>query len=312
MAKQPETTVAPPRRNWRDIAQSGGHRRSSTGIARKRRLHVLGRWAGLGLLAVCSLGAATYGVYAASQGVPSITPESRSLSRISFRTDGVLDDRWFTQACALRPGDPMDDVDVHAVKAVMESHGQVREATVMLRMPDELVVEVHERTPVLRARVAADGKTVSVLIARDGTVYEGSNYPQETLRALPYLGGVRFRKDATGQIVPLEGMGIVATLMDTARHAYPDIYAGWRVVSCDRFTDPGAPGAVISVASRHAGEIIFAPHDFGVQVERLAQVMQGEAKAPSPREIVRIDLSLPDQAIVEFKGNTRPLAGGRR
>jgi len=297
-----QPTTPDPRRNWRDIAQSAGHRRSSTGIARRRRFVVVGRWLGIGAVLLLAGGAAAFGVYSlSSPESPSARRDGQTLARITFRTDGVLNERWFASVCALRPGDPVSDIDIQRVKAAMEGHGQVREARVMLRMPDELVVEVRERIPLLRARVASEeGRTRTVLISREGHVYEGANYSPKTVAALPFLGGVTFRKE-DGRIVPVRGMDVVADLLDTARRRHPEIYAGWRVVSCERFKDPASPGALISVASRHADEIVFAPSDFRTQVDRLADVLYKLAARPKPPEIARVDLSLPGQAIVEEK-----------
>jgi hypothetical protein len=64
---------------------------------------------------------------------------------------------------------------------------------------------------------------------------------------------------------------------------------------------PGLARALISVASRHADEIVFAPSDFRTQVDRLADVLYKLAARPKPPEIARVDLSLPGQAIVEEK-----------
>lgn len=292
------------KRNWRDIQQSGA-RRATTRHARMRRLVNIGRWMLVAVLGAVLVGAAVYGVKAATEGTGGAEVQ-RVLAKVTFRTDGVLNDAWLRQACELKLGTPMDELNIHNLKLQLESFGQVREARLTRKLPDELVVEVRERTPVLRARVGlADGRTKLVLIARDGVVFDGYNYPSETIRALPFLAGVRFRRDGDG-IAPIEGMDVVADLLETARREQPYIYSGWTILSLERFHgDATRPGSVIKVNSRHVGEIVFAPGQFKEQIDRLAKVIR-HTLSTRPREINRIDLSLPEQAVVQYQGAKNP------
>ncbi len=244
---------------------------------------------------------AGYGIHTSGQKLAIFepAPDPTAIARLDFESDGVLDSAWFAQHFPIASGTPALGFDVHALKMKVERFGQVARASVSITLPDTLVVRVQEHVPVLRARVQVPGGAIkTVLIAAGGEVYEGFQYPPARLRSLPGLVGVRFRQ-AEGRFLPVELMKTVAPLLHEARHDFPELYARWEWISLqDMPADPSAPNAIISVRSRDIDTIVFAPRVYYRQLRKLSEVV-ALAEDQDIRSFRRIDLSIPDQAIVQ-------------
>ena len=288
-------------RSWRQIEQSA-QRQIVTVLARKRRIYSLLRFAGISLGLVVLIFAAGYGTYlfnTRSRNVRLVLP-GEPLRETVFQSDGVLTRKWFSSEFPLNPDTSLMELDIFDLKTRLESSGQIREATVTRRFPDRLEVRIEERVPILRARVGeAGGETREVLISNRGAVYTGSGYAKTRIDQLPYLGGVRFVRNASG-IRPLEGIDTVARLLSAARSRFPGIYATWKVVSCEDFSgDTSAPNASILVKGPRVKEIVFAPERFDEQLFQLDRVLEYSADRRI-KVLKRVDLSLGEQVAVQY------------
>jgi hypothetical protein len=224
------------------------------------------------------------------------------VSRITLRTDGVLNDKWISRALDMKRGMDIDKLDVAAVRAKLLAIGQVKSAAVTLKMPGDLVVELREQSPVMKARVQlSPGIVKTLLISREGVVYEGFNYPDGTLRALPWVEGLTIRKNPGGKdYAPLTGLEPVTNLLETARTGWPYLYRDWNSVSLARYKGADSQVSLLEVTTRSTGRLVFSVRNFDSQLRKLEMVLkQGAANTPVP--IVRIDLSLDAQAIVEYQ-----------
>lgn len=296
--KKPSTESS----TWRSIAQNG-RLRSTSAAARARRLGRWFRWSAV-VAGVLLVGAGVgYGVYFSGSHLEVFDPKSDpvALSRYDFASDGVLDQAWMEAQFPFEDGASAMSFDVRTLQAALERVGQVSEARVSIVLPDTIKVRVHEREPLLRARVRTPGGDVrTVLVAADGAVFEGSRYPLEMLRHLPGLTGVRFQWEGD-RFRPIEAMRTVAPLIEQARARFPELYRSWQWISLEDLpTDPDAPRALISVKSREADQIIFAPRVFHRQLSKLSEVV-GLSRERNLSGFRRIDLSFSDQAIVQFR-----------
>jgi len=287
--------------DWRDLPQ--GNRKKTTKVARKRRWMRICKASGLTLLLCALVGGFVYSLYFAGSSIPQMDDLSRHqpVRQVTFITDGVLDETWLFRKIGLTSQTDISSIDIQAIKNTLEGVGQIKEASVSRNLPGELIVSVRECSPVLRAATADDkGRRIRLLIARDGTVFEGINYPAKALRSLPYIGGVRFSRAEDGSILPIKGMDVVAELLEKARNRMPEIYSTWTVVSCDRFSgDVSKPDALIKIKSKLIEELTFKPENFDLQIERLAEVIQF-VQAEHRTDILSIDLSYADQAVVSY------------
>ena len=293
------------RREWSDIQQAD-HGRSTTGVARKRKWTRIWRWTALVMLAAVICGALAYASVSASKDSNSLEP-SASLEKVTFRTDGVLNDKWLAKALEVRHGMSMTSVDIAKIRQLLEANGQIKSAAVTLHLPNELVVEVRERMPILRAQAqVASGIVKTLLISSDGTIYTGSNYPANTIRALPYVDGVVFRKNGDGY-EPLGDIQPVAKLLDTARTGWPKFYRDWHIVSLKRYRGSDSLMSNVEIQSKTLGKLTLSVKDVDNQMRRLAQALASGA-ASDGRQIVGVNLSIPGQAIVDYSGVAQPAA----
>ncbi len=294
-------------KSWRTIHQIGG-RQAVTAIARKRRFMAQVKVCGYILILLVTAGGFAYSInfFRSNHNQILLAGPSSPVRRIVFQSDGVLNQDWFEKNIPWLREKEIFEVDIFAIKTLLEMKGQISSANVTRRFPDELIIEVKEREPILRARVPGNkGKIKEVMIARDGVVYFGEYYSRTSYQELPYLGGIRFKKE-NGHINSLHGMDIVAELLDSARLRYPSIYQSWRVVSCEHFDGlKDFSGEFIKIRSRDIQEIIFTPTDFDRQLDQLARIMK-ISKQKNANEIKRIDLTMIDQVAVQFIPYSRP------
>lgn len=298
--KQKGGTSADGEQSWRKLA---GPRRSRVNSpqARKRR-HT--RWVKffLGLSLVLAVaGGLTWAGWALKNREKKIvvTPTSKPIERILFDTDGVLPDNWLSKTVDLRPGMSMMEADIHALKASLEAHAQVKSASVERVFPSDLRIHVAERQPALRLAVAgADGKRLLRLVARDGVVYDGLGYPKATLKNLPF---VQPYQHVDKSFFPMRGIERVAELLELVRRSEPKLFRTWEVVSLEHYSgDLELPGQVIEVRSTIVPRIIFsASADYSRQLDRLSYILEYVKNQGNP-SLERIDLSLRGSAAVQF------------
>jgi hypothetical protein len=285
------------RREWSDIQQAE-HQRSTTTIARRRKWARIGRWAAFAALAFGLCGALVYASMSASKDVAALEPAA-ALSKITFSTDGVLNDRWLAEKLSIQSGMSMNNLDIAGIRRLLETQGQIKSASVTLRLPNELVVEIRERIPILRVQAQVEpGVVKTLLISDEGAIYEGSNYPVNTLRALPYVDGVPIRRQGDGY-ESIDGIKPVAELINLARGAYSNLYKDWYIVSLRRYKGADSPASLIDVSSRSTGKLVFALENFNDQLRMLTIVLRNGA-ATDPRPIVGIDMSVSGQVFVDY------------
>ncbi|HNX04202.1 MAG TPA: FtsQ-type POTRA domain-containing protein [Opitutales bacterium] len=289
------------RREWSDIQQDDT-RRSTTEVARRRKWSRIGRIVSLCLLALVICGALIFAYVSASRNDAALEP-SAFLEKVTFRTDGVLNDRWLARALDIREGMAMNAIDIASVRRKLEASGQIRTAAVTLRLPRELVIEVRERMPILRAQAeVGQGKVRTLLISSDGTIFEGSDYPVNSIRALPYVDGVVFRRRGEGY-EPVQNIGPIADMLSTTRTNWPKLYADWQVVSLKRYRGL-EQGSIVEVKSKTLGRLQFTPDNVDNQLRRLFGIITNGATR-DPRKVVGVNLTIPGQAIVEYSATEK-------
>jgi hypothetical protein len=286
--------------SWRGIKQEG-KLRSTTAAAKQKRLSRWGRFAALGLGAIILLGGLAYGIHFSTRQLSALNPApaQQSLETVDFVSDGVLNESWFRRNFPLDQETASLDYDIFGLQEKLLRHGQIQDATVAIELPSTLIVRIVEKVPVMRLRLRKpDGEIAVMLIASDGSVYEGEEYPPEALRRLPGLDRVRPQWDGD-EIRPIPGVDLVAQLLDRARLLFPQLYADWKVVSFERFDgDPQNPGTLIFVKSGFVERITFAPQAFDPQLRKLNEVVT-LAREQNSRGLRKVDVSFPGQAIIE-------------
>ena len=278
-----------------------------------------GRWrlavAGLRVVGVvaAALGA-TWGVWQVTEALQEdakkmpAAAKTVAVKNFELTTDaeGVLDSTWLRQALALPKTASLMELDLEQLRGRLLASGQVSTASLTRKFPDTLTVRLTERKPILRVKAQlGEGEARTLLVARDGVVFEGFGFSVDRLAELPWLDGVRLvRQD--GKIRPIEGLKPVADLLARARLEAGHLYATWQVVSLahlefDQEIEVRATGGTVLVFA--------AGRDFFPQLAKLDSLWERFANLPVPPS--RIDLSLGREVPVAFPQLTAsPLVQG--
>ena len=306
MAKTKRSSRKSTAPSWRAIKQKRG-KRAVTFTARLRKLKFFARFAGWGaaIVGVVAIGALCFYLLKTATDFFHLSGPPKPLGQVVMHTNGVLDESWLKNYFKPRGSTYLMDIDIRGLKKNLEASGQVRSATLERQFPDTLVVSLSEYQPVAKVAVRGKNKKTHIyLVSKEGVVYEGHNYPRATLEYLPYLDGVQL-KQVKGGFRPIQGMEVVAELLDLARRSAPELYADWQVISLKNFLpDPHAVGATLTVRTKSTGEIIFSPKNFQEQLDRLEYIVQ-YIQEEHIRRVKRIDLTLEDQAAVQLAIQTK-------
>lgn len=283
--------------SWRKIQQSSAAR-AVTSFAKKRRLQINMRYVGAFFGAVVALALVAGAVWWwQNRAFSALAVPQTSLHSVYFESDGVFDEAWLRDKIDLPAGVALMDIDIAALRAQLLDEGQTISAEVERIFPDALKISVTEHRPMMRiVTMDAQGKRYLYLISETGEVYNGSHYSPSTLKGLPFLDGVVLKRSGLG-FEPVAQAPVLAELLKTARAGWPELYAQWRIVSCQNFKgDVTAPGANIIVKTNDKSDIVFTPEDFPRQLQHLQEISAYARRERLPR-IEQIDLSLEDPAV---------------
>lgn len=284
-------------RSWRDISQQVNHRALSSEGRRRVWFRVL-KSAGF----VVVVGALVWGgveVAATFSENPKKVPEamqSAPVKDLVLSTDGVLNQEWTSRTLALPKRTSLMSLDLFQLRARLLASGQVRAATLTRNFPSTLAVSLSERSPVARLSVQDKDDTLrTLLVARDGVVYDGVGYDAAMVATLPWLAGVKLTRTG-GAFQPIVGMEPVAELLAKAKLEAEHLYATWKVVSLARLEADGE----IEVTTREAAKITFGVNeDFFRQLANLDAIL--DAAAAHPEKTLReINLAVGTQVPVAF------------
>jgi len=308
MKPKTDNSAESPGRSWRTIRQEV----SSPAMSGRGRRRQLWAWTKLTVLGV-SAGLALWGgvslanSWSTNRAALANAVHSEPVKDIAVVTDGMLDKRWATAALALPKDASLMALDLPALRDKLLAFGQIRLAVLTRNFPSTLVLTLQERTPVARIQASDGLLTRQLLVAKDGTVYEGLNYDKPLIASLPWLDGVRLVK-AGKDFAPIDGMADVSALLTTAQLQAPHLYRSWTVVSLARLAEADE----IIVKSQDVQKIIFSrKRDFFKQVAQLDYVIDRSHILPEPN-LQMVNLTLEGQVPVRLQGTPDELASTLR
>jgi hypothetical protein len=221
--------------------------------------------------------------------------------QIDFVTDGVLTRDWFNSTFPDIAKAEIRDIDVQGMKERLMAKRQIKSVEVTVRLPSSLKIKLEEREPILRMRLRdSSGNPTTLLVARDGNLYRGYNYPQDTLTKLPGVTGLRVKKTEFGYL-PIKGLSPVAELIDLAQEKVPAIFRHWRIVDLSDWNpEVDYKPSLIKVSSSHIDEIIFSTYSLSEQIAQLGGILQriDRYQMGQPKSI---DLSFGDEAVIRWE-----------
>jgi hypothetical protein len=307
MAKSKPDKKSTEERSWRELDQSVNPRTMSAS-GRRRFAFAAVRLALFGTMAAGVLWGATEILNTLSNDAGSMRDPAQAapLREIVLinDSDGVLAQEWLEHTLKVRKGTPLLEVDLSLLRDRLLAVRQVRSVELRRDFPSTLTVALRERQPVLRMNVqVGNGQTRTMLVARDGVVFEGFGYDPARLARLPFLDGVRLAHNRFGGFQPVEGMEDVANLLQAAENAAPLLYADWKVVSLARL---GLYDEIV-VKSRSIPEVVVSRKiDFTQQLARLDYIADYARNQPEAT-VQRIDLSLGGDVPVSFDNSASRL-----
>lgn len=290
-----------PRNSWRNIQQKNQRGKVTTKVAKQRQLIILFRGAFVILLVV----AIATGVVAIRYFGGMVKDRPRQVAvgiiQIDFSTNGVLTRDWFNSAFPEIVRADIRDIDVQSLKDRLGSRGQVRSADVTVQLPSILKIHLEEREPIMRMRLRdSSGNPMTLLVSRDGHLYRGSNYPQDTLARLPGVTGLRV-KQANNGYLPIKGLEPVAELLDLAQQKLPAMFGHWRIIDLSDWNpEVDYRPSLIRVSSTHIEEIVFSTYSLSEQMAQLGGILQriDRFQMGQPKSI---DLSFGDEAVIRWE-----------
>lgn len=287
---------APNARSWRDIPQPLKTRAMSRGGKWRLTLSILR--AGAASFIVMGALWAAWEVSQALQEDPRKMPSGAktvAVKNFDLKTDGVLDAVWLERTLALPKAISLTELDLQALRMRLLASGQVNAAKLDKDYPETLKVSLSERSPVVRVKAALRGEQITLLVARDGTVYEGVGYNPLMVDSLPWLDGVKLSLDGD-RWAPISNMALVAELLSQSRLYTEELYKTWQVVSLARFEKYNQ----IEVRTKPGTTVVFsAQGDFLLQLAKLDEGWEQLSTLPTPP--VRVDLSLGRDVAVAFQ-----------
>lgn len=289
MSRPSSQRSRPPRNpSWQKIPQSvrGSARRRGGGRGSRRGQG----WVWAAAIAVAAV--AIYGSYRLLfPGAGLAGGEAREPVRdILYETDGTLNRTWLEERLALPAGAGLHELDIFALRERLQEDPQVRAATVRRRFPDTLQVTVEERVPVARLVVREEGERKTLLVGRDGVVYEGRGLSPRQTGTLPFLAGVRLQAMGEGRYEPLAGFRAITELLDTAQASFPGVAATWRIIDLSGFHPGGEdPYSTVRVHSTVVRNVLFATEDYRGQLQRLRDILD-VVQTEEVNELEQVDL----------------------
>ena len=302
--KPADHTAEQPGRSWRTIRQEV----SSPAMSQRGRRRQLWAWfkvtaLGATIGMVVWGGISLYNSWSTDRAALANAVHSEPVKEMAVISDGVLDQKWAKGALDLPKGASLMALDLPALRDKLLSFGQIRVAVLTRSFPDTLVVSLLERTPVARIQMSDGLLTKQLMVAKDGTVYEGLNYDKALVASLPWLDGVRLVKNGK-DFAPIDGMADVSALLTTAQLQAPHLYRGWTVVSLARLAEADE----IMVKAQDVPKIIFSrKRDFYKQVAQLDYVIDASHVLPEP-QLQSVNLTLEGQVPVKLQGTPDELA----
>lgn len=288
---------------WHEVIDQRVQNTGWSAAARRRLLvrvlHATG-WSAVTLLASWGvlLGAQELAA-AGSQSTPRSQAQGQPIRTISVASDGHLGESWVREQLALRPDTRLLAIDLESARKRLESEPQVRTATLHKQFPDTLSVFLMERSPFARLRAAGpNNQPLELVVDREGTVFSPVLVDAAVLSRLPYLAGVRLRREADGAYRQVDGLPELARFIEQAETQAPHLVRNWRIIDIQDLPR-------IQIRSDDAREILIDTSDAGRQLARLDYIID-YYRTHSGGTLDRVDLTVGQQVAVRI-GDDSPL-----
>ncbi len=280
--------------DWRGVINKGKSKAKTVSWRARFRIFFVRLRYALVALAVVAIIYAGYHLYSTAFFDDIFGVGSKNVSRIEFKTDGVITPQWIGNYIKLSRRARLSDVNIFAVKSALENLTQVKSAKVERVYPDKIRITISERKPMAKAIVEIDTRTVLYLISPDGVFYEPICLNENYVKKLPLIVGysVKFNGRTPQNLKCADKLKEFLAYSQAKRPLET-----WTNINVKEL-DSVAP--IISATTKDDVKIIFAPKDYPKQFDRLEYVLR-YSKENELQDIKQIDLSLKERADVKLK-----------
>ena len=287
-------------RTWRDINKSSSRsKKKSAPISWRARMRSVWIWTKRVVVLILAL-CAIWGIYYAYENTNFehiLQAKSNTVSKIEFKTDGLISGVWLKDYLKISKDSKISDVNIFAIKGALEALGQVKSANVERVYPDTLKISISEHIPILKTAINIDYQTRTYLIADSGELYENSDAPKNLLESLPFAEGLNIKFE-NGKPLPYKRAPQVASFLNYARSRLPQEAQKWHRIKLGALESRTLP--IIEVINDDGVRILFLSENLKKQFDRLDYILRYSVQKPLIG-IEKIDLTLDDRSDVKLK-----------
>lgn len=222
------------------------------------------------------------------------------LSKVLFKTDGVLDQNWLAKVTQLNKRMKLMDVDIHGIKMKLEALDQISKAEVVRIFPDAIQIELFEEQPMCRLNLkTSSGAIEPKMISASGVVFSAYGYTDAFYKDLPEFIPYNGRIDTAK---PILGIDRIRLLIDGyTKEVFKEDLKIDQINAKNFPAELGMPGQVIEINTKRIPRILLSAYDdFTEQINRLRYILMRISAVGDP-EVLKVDLSLKHSAAVQFK-----------
>ncbi len=297
MAKTKKTSTTK-NDDWRGVINKGKSKAKTVSWRARFRIFFVRLKYALIAMAVMAIIYACYHLYSTAFFDDIFGVGSKKISRIEFKTDGVITPEWIGRYIKLSRSTKLADVNIFAVKNALENLTQIKSATVERVYPDKLRVTINEHKPIAKAIAEIDMRTVLYLISPEGVFYEPICLNESYVKNLPQITGYNLKFNGrTPQ--NLKCADKIMEFLAYSQSKRP--MDSWGYINVKEL-ESVVP--LISATTKEGIKIIFAPKDYPKQFDRLEYVLR-YSKENKLQDIKQIDLSLKERADVKLKSQKK-------
>lgn len=225
-----------------------------------------------------------------------------AIREVIVEVDGVLSPEEVRRLAGVRLGRNILSVDLPRLRDRLQHHPRIASARIMVEFPGSLLIRIRERLPIVAVEpLSQNGLRARYLLDENGHLLlplEPSSAPAEAVAAesaLPILAGYHAQRP-TAQADTLRALEFIRTYESAAAGSLPDI----RRIS---IAEPG----VLVVTTDSSGEVTFAAHDYGTQLQRWSDILRQLQELKESRTIQSLDLSVSQNSPIRWN-DTPPVA----
>ncbi len=262
------------------------------------------------LLFVVAICYGAYQLYSSSFFDDLIGSDSDIVTKIEYKTNGVISQRWLQKYIDIKKNTKLSNVDIFGIKNHIKSLSQVKHVEVERIYPDKIKITIEEYLPMARAITTIDSRQTDYILSTMGNFYVPICMNQAYKESLPLITGItlnfngRTPQDLKSAPKIKEFLAYLQSEMPELK--LKSINVAELEHAQNNWDDANVQGyesiiPLFIATTKDDIEIIFAAKDYPKQFERLKYIIKYFSKDNKMDQIKKIDLPLKERADVKLK-----------